>query len=104
MSKDKGASWQPQGAVVNIWQGPFFGRNEQELIVIGKDGVFMTQDSGETWKRLTGLKSKEGGFEFTPNWFGCYAWDPVNKVLYASAMGNPIYRIGLGTLANPFQN
>ena len=32
---------------------------------------------------------------FTPNWFGCYAWDPVNHVLYASSMGNPVYRLDL---------
>jgi hypothetical protein len=104
VSKDTGASWSPQGAVVNIWQGPFFGQNEKEMVVIGKDGAFMTQDSGETWTRSAGLKPKEGNFEFSPNWFGCYAWDPVNNILYASAMGNPVYRIELGKLANPSRN
>jgi hypothetical protein len=61
----------------------------------------MTQESGETWTRSTGLKPKEGNFEFSPNWFGCYAWDPLNKILYASAMGNPVYRIELGKTAKP---
>jgi hypothetical protein len=37
-----------------------------------------------------------GGFwNFSPNWFGCYAWDPVNKILYASGLGNPVYKIEL---------
>jgi len=45
--------------------------------------------------RVTVLKPKESGFEFTPNWFGCYAWDPVNRVLYSSSMGNPVYRMAL---------
>jgi hypothetical protein len=91
VSKDKGASWQPQGAAVNVWQGPFFGRDEKDIIVVGKDGVFISKNAGETWTRAAGLKSKEGGFVFTPNWFGCYARDPVNRFLYASAMGNPVF-------------
>jgi len=28
ISMDIGASWQVQGTAVNIWQGPFFGRDE----------------------------------------------------------------------------
>ncbi len=95
ISKDKGASWQEQGAAANIWQGPFFGHDEKEMLVIGKDGVFTTKDAGGTWKHAANLKSKEVGFLFTPNWFGCYAWDPVNNILYASAMGNPVYKIEL---------
>ena len=95
VSKDKGASWQEQGAAMNIWQGPFFGRDEKEILVIGKDSVFTTKSAGETWKHAANLKPKEGGFVFSPNWFGCYAWDPVNNVLYASAMGNPVYKVEL---------
>jgi hypothetical protein len=95
VSKDRGASWQPQGAVVNIWLGPFFGDDEKEMLVVGKDGVFMTQDAGGAWRRVAGLKPKEGNYAFGPNWFGCYAWDPLNHVLYASAMGNPVYQIQL---------
>ena len=98
VSKDRGASWQEQGAAVNIWQGPFFGRDEKEMLVIGKDGVFTTMDAGATWRQVASLKPKEGGFLFTPNWFGCYAWDPVNNTLYASSMGNPVYKIELGKL------
>ena len=95
ISLDIGASWQERGAAVNIWQGPFFGRDENEMLVVGKDGVFMTKNAGETWKGAASLKPKEGGFVFTPNWFGCYAWDAVNNILYASAMGNPVYQIEL---------
>jgi photosystem II stability/assembly factor-like uncharacterized protein len=95
VSKDLGATWQGQGAAVNIWQGPFIGRDEKEMLVIGKDGIFLTKNAGETWKQLASLKPKEGGFVFSPNWFGCYAWDPVNGFLYASAMGNPVYRLEL---------
>ncbi|PYI86193.1 MAG: hypothetical protein DME26_09525 [Verrucomicrobia bacterium] len=95
VSKDRGTSWQEQGAAVNIWQGPFFGRDERQMLVIGKEGVFMTRNAGETWKQMANLKPKESGFVFSPNWFGCYAWDPVNSILYASAMGNPLYKMEL---------
>jgi photosystem II stability/assembly factor-like uncharacterized protein len=95
VSKDKGATWKDQGSIVNIWQGPFFGRDEKEMLVVGKEGAFVTKDAGSTWKNVSGLKPKEGGFYFTPNWFGCYAWDPVNNILYASSMGNPVYKMEL---------
>jgi hypothetical protein len=64
-------------------------------VAVGKNGVFIAKNAGETWTRAAGLKPKEGGFVFSPNWFGCYAWDPVNRILYTSAMGNPVYRIEL---------
>lgn len=95
VSKDLGVTWREQGTPVNIWQGPFFGRDEKEILVVGKDGVHLTKDAGESWKQVANLKPKEGGFVFTPNWFGCYAWDPVNGILYASSMGNPVYRLKL---------
>ena len=63
--------------------------------VIGDDGVFVSKDSGKTWTRAAKLKPKEGNYVFTPNWFGCYAWDPVNNILYASAMGNPVFSLQL---------
>ena len=95
VSKDKGASWKEQGSAVNIWLGPFFGRNEKEMMVVGKEGAFLTKNGGGTWTKAAGLKPSPRGFSFNPNWFGCYAWDPVNNILYASAMGNPVYKIQL---------
>ena len=96
ISKDIGLNWQPLGNPVNIWEGPFFGHDEKEMVVIGSDGVFMTKTAGETWTHVADLKPKEGNFAFSANWFGCYAWDPVNNVLYASAMGNPVFKLELG--------
>jgi photosystem II stability/assembly factor-like uncharacterized protein len=95
VSQDLGASWQPQGAAVNLWLGPFFGPDQKEMVVVGNDGVFMTKNAGETWRRVAGLKPKEGNYTFSPNWFGGYAWDPVNHILYVAAMGNPVYRLEL---------
>lgn len=95
VSRDQGVTWQGQGTAVDIWQGPFFGRDETEMMVVGKSGAFITRDSGGTWTRVATLKPKEGGFLFTSNWFGCYAWDPIHGFLYASSMGNPVYRLKL---------
>ena len=95
VSMDKGATWQPQGAAVNIWQGPFFGRDKKEMLIVGKDGAFVTRDAGDTWKKVASLKPKQSGFVFTPGWFGCYAWDPLKNVLYASSMANPVYKLQL---------
>jgi hypothetical protein len=93
VSSDRGVRWRPQGRGVDIWQGPFFGRDEKQMLVVGQEGAFLTENAGESWELVAKLKPKEGGFVFTPNWFGCYAWDPVHHVLYASAMGNPVYRL-----------
>lgn len=93
VSKDKGATWQSQGATVNIWLGPFFGARESDMVVVGTEGVSVTQDAGKTWTHVAAVKPKSAGFSFAPNWFGCYAWDPIHRVVYASAMGNPVYQL-----------
>jgi hypothetical protein len=95
VSKDQGATWKEQGAPVNIWLGPYFGKDEKEMVVVGKDGVFISKNAGGTWTKAAGLKPSGRGFSFGPNWFGCYAWDPVNNILYASSMGNPVYKLKL---------
>lgn len=93
VSKDKGATWESQGAPVSIWLGPFFGADEKTMTVVGNDGVSTTQDAGKTWTRVTATKPKAPGYSFGANWFGCYTWDPVHNVVYASAMGNPVYKL-----------
>jgi len=95
VSRDDGATWGTQGKPVDIWLGPFFGADEKEMVIVGKQGAFRTRNAGEIWTELAPLKPKEKGFLFTPNWFGCYAWDPVHNDLYVSAMGNPVYRLKL---------
>lgn len=96
VSKDNGLQWQPQGQPINIWEGPFFGHDQKEIMVVGNGGVFMTKTAGDAWTHVADLKPKEGNFAFSANWFGCYAWDPLNNILYASAMGNPVYKLELG--------
>lgn len=99
VSKDKGATWRQQGTPINFRLGPFFGADERTMAVVGDDGAYVTRDAARTWMRVGGPKTKEGGYAFTTNWFGCYAWDPLNNILYASSMGNPVFKLELGTPA-----
>lgn len=104
-SRDRGMTWERLGTAVDVWQGPLFGRDAREMVVVGRQGVFRTRDGAATWQRVAGLPGaagaeaglppRRGGFVFEPNWFGCFAWDPVNNLLYASAMGNPVYQLAL---------
>ena len=94
-SQDVGVTWEQLGDPVDIWLGPFFGKDETQMVVVGKDGVFRTADQAESWTKVADLKPGNQGFQFTPDWFGCYAWDPVNSLLYASSMGNPVYQLKL---------
>lgn len=104
VSKDRGASWQQQGAAVKVQLGPFFGADERTLVVVGSDGAHLSKDAGQTWTRVAGLKSSQGGYSFETSWFGCYSWDPVNNILYATAMGNPAFQLELGKRPSPGAN
>ena len=95
VSRDLGATWQPQGAAVSIRLGPFFGADEQAMMVVGDGGAYHSTDGGAHWTKVCGLRPDDSGFSFGTSWFGCYAWDPVHDALYASAMGHPVYRLAL---------
>ena len=51
------------------------------MLIVGKEGVFVTKNGAESWTRVAPLKPKERGFVFSPHWFGSYAWDPINNIL-----------------------
>jgi hypothetical protein len=88
VSKDKGATWSTFGSEVDAWYGPYFGKNERHLIVVGKSGFMETKDGGKTWNVVAPLPP---GFEVKrvgPN----FAWDPKADIFYASTMTKPTYR------------
>jgi photosystem II stability/assembly factor-like uncharacterized protein len=91
VSKDKGATWAPLGTPVKAYYGPYFGTDENHVLVVGKDGVHETADAGATWKTVAPLPSA-----FTVGFTGPnFAWDAKNGVLYASSMGKPAYKFAL---------
>jgi len=86
VSRDLGESWQGQGTAVNIWQGPFFGRDEQKCwwwVRTGSSGQTTRARPGSQWpassRRKATLCSARIGLVLR--------LDPVNNFLYASAMG-----------------
>lgn len=92
VSKDKGATWAVQGEPVDIWQGPFFGADENTMVVAGPKGIFKTTDAGAKWTKISDLHPPEKFYTFQTNWFGTYTWDPINDIIYATAMSHPAYR------------
>jgi hypothetical protein len=95
VSKDKGATWAIQGSPVKATIGPMFGQDENHFAAVGPGGVYMTKDGGKEWTVAAPLAPtidlKGPGC--------CYAWDPVNNLLYASRMTRPTYRLALPAAA-----
>jgi hypothetical protein len=91
VSKDKGVTWAVQGQPVPAAWGPYFGKDEKQIVVVGKGGVQETTDGGENWSLVAALpdpfKNPPG-----PGWFLNFAFDPVGNLFYTSWMGKPTYR------------
>ncbi|HZK82120.1 MAG TPA: hypothetical protein VFC46_13655, partial [Humisphaera sp.] len=67
--------------------GPVFGKDDKQIVVVGKEGFSESTDGGATWKVVAPLPAG-----FTVNRVGPnYAWDTVHDVFYASSMGKPAY-------------
>jgi photosystem II stability/assembly factor-like uncharacterized protein len=96
VSSDKGKSWQVQGTLVDAIQGPFFGEDENHIVVVGSKGFYETKDGGKTWENVLPLAGLEA--ELDPNnallqsnkcriaWFDSFAWDPIGNAFYHSRM------------------
>jgi hypothetical protein len=92
VSRDKGASWQTQGAPLEIWVGPYFGEDENQMMVANKQGVYLTADAGANFTKVADLPADS---KYDPQIWGGFAWDPNGKVLYAAAVGVPLLRLAL---------
>jgi len=89
VSKDKGATWSPEGGEVKAWFGPFFGKDAKHLVVAGKEGLLESLDGGETWKVAAPPPDVK---DFNGPWFPNYAWDAKANIFYASRMGKPAFK------------
>lgn len=105
ISRDRGATWQRQGSALETAWGPFFGKDEREIVVAGRKGkeagIWQTADAGKTWRFVAPFPAFPNVRpDWTPSkqwaagWFYNFGWDWKNRVLYASRMGNPalLYR------------
>jgi hypothetical protein len=88
VSADKGKTWKVQGSAVDAVMGPFFGKDENHAVVVGKKSFFETTDGGNAWKEVAPLP--EPGCRV--DWFGNCAWDPVGNIFYFATMGQPAWK------------
>ncbi len=87
VSRDKGASWAQLGKPVKAMLGPYFGKDEKQIVVVGKEGVMETTDSGETWKKAAPLPPGVEGDGMSQ-----FGWDPTHNVFYAGKMGKSTFK------------
>jgi photosystem II stability/assembly factor-like uncharacterized protein len=99
VSKDKGATWNVQGTPLpdaNAWIGPYFGKSENHILVVGPTGIYESIDAGTNWKLVTALPeayaSKFGdrsrSWSNGPN----LGFDPDANILYICLANFPAYR------------
>lgn len=90
VSRDRGATWALQGQEVECSYGPYFGKDEMHIVVVGKNGFYLTADGGQKWDQAAPLPPD---FRVTmPGWFLNFGWDPHADIFYASCMGKPAYK------------
>jgi hypothetical protein len=93
VSADKGLTWQHQGASLNIYQGPYFGADENSMVVAGSPGIYKSTNAGTSWTKIGDFPTQSAsGFGYNVLWFGSNTWDPINNTLYATAMANPAFK------------
>ncbi|UCD64524.1 MAG: hypothetical protein JSW34_03560, partial [Candidatus Zixiibacteriota bacterium] len=74
VSKDRGKTWKIQGSEVGCSFGPYFGKDEMHIVVVGKDGFHQAANGGEKWERVAPLPPE---YSVTiPGWFLNFGWDP----------------------------
>lgn len=87
VSRTKGETWTRLSEIKAVF-GPYFGKDDSHMVVVTKEGFQESKDGGKTWKMAAPLPKGFNVGLVGPN----YAWDPVNDLFYASAMGKATYR------------
>ncbi len=97
VSDDAGKTWSLQGAKLPmIRQGPLFGSDADEMVVVTEDGVYRTTDGAKTWKKLCDLYRDPTAWrsELGPAWLRhSYAWDHRRNTLYLAGMAGSIWKL-----------
>jgi hypothetical protein len=53
VSSDNGATWEAQGRPIEIQQGPFFGGDDENtMVIVNPSGFYQTTDGAATWTKL----------------------------------------------------
>jgi photosystem II stability/assembly factor-like uncharacterized protein len=88
VSRDVGKTWSVPGASVNAVFGPYWGKDPDHIVVVGKQGFHETLDGGKSWRLAAPLPPEFGVGMVGPN----YAWDSKADIFYASSMGKDTFR------------
>jgi hypothetical protein len=88
ISRDLGKTWSLPGAAVDAVFGPYWGKEPEHMVVVGKQGFHETLDGGKTWQLAAPLPPEFNVGMVGPN----YAWDPNADIFYASSMGKDTFK------------
>jgi 6-phosphogluconolactonase (cycloisomerase 2 family) len=90
VSADQGTSWSIQGeaapGLVDV--GPFFGKDENHIILAGKGGFYETIDGCKSWKLAVPAPEDYK--------LSTAAYDPVHDIFYATGTGLPCMKFVRG--------
>jgi photosystem II stability/assembly factor-like uncharacterized protein len=91
-SKDEGKTWTvlSLSAPANIMRGPYFGKDEKQIVVVNEEGFSETTDGGYTWKLAAPNAPGHSPFlrdiPCTSAWreydTSTVAFDPVGNIFY----------------------
>lgn len=98
VSRDLGATWSLLGSPLpGALYGPFFGRTENELLVVADSGFHLTRDAGLTWQKVA---DPIPGHHRLSDPTVSYGWDPRRGLLYHAEVGGDVYRLRLDSASS----
>lgn len=87
VSEDDGRSWSVMGKpIAELLGGPFFGKNENTMVVVTDKAFHKTTNVGEDWQKLTDVWRPDSRSNVKS------AWDPISDTLYLGFLGGDVYR------------
>ncbi len=90
VSSDGGKTWKLQeNSPEDVFHGPYFGVNAEDMLVVNRAGVYRTVDGGTNWilvlkKEQLPPSIRDANHQALMSGF---AWDYTNNILYATSMG-----------------
>jgi len=92
-SQDQGATWKKVGGAKGAAWGPYFGEQENQFVVVDRNGFQMTTDGGQNWKSIAPYPPALGGEFNLRGWMINFGWSPNGNACYVSRMGKPTYKL-----------
>jgi BNR/Asp-box repeat len=98
-SDDQGSRWSLQGTKPgDISYGPYFGKDENEILVVGGNGFYLSKDAGKAWNTVAPFRIIEDAYndgDPEKGWNYSFGWDWKKNILYAGCVGGSIHKLEL---------